>query len=127
MEFQGQFRQFLTKLKTTFKLFKFHFEVSKRKKINPVIPHNTPVISKMYHTIKLEPVVNLLFLNGPFPAYFSLFLSFQRTVDSKQMFNINKFLPITGFEPQTSGIGSTALPTEPHNQCPSVVNLIKAL
>ena len=26
--------------------------------------------------------------------------------DSKQMFNINKFLPMTGFEPRTSGIGS---------------------
>ena len=28
-----------------------------------------------------------IFLNGPFPGYFSLFLSFQYTVDSKQMFN----------------------------------------
>ena len=37
---------------------------------------------------------------------FSLFLSFQYTVDSKQMFNINKFLPMTGFEPRTSDIGS---------------------
>ena len=37
---------------------------------------------------------------------FSLFSSFQYTVDSKQMFNINKFLPMTGFEPRTFGIGS---------------------
>ena len=44
--------------------------------------------------------------NGPFLASFSLFSSFQYTVDSKQMFNINKFLPMTGFEPRTSGIGS---------------------
>ena len=44
--------------------------------------------------------------NGPYPASFSLFLSFQYTVDSKQMVNINKFLPMTGFEPLTSGIGS---------------------
>ena len=44
--------------------------------------------------------------NGPFPASFSLFLSFQYTVDSKQMFDINKFLLMTGFDPQTSGIGS---------------------
>ena len=44
--------------------------------------------------------------NGPFPASFSLFLSFQYTVDSKQMFDINKFLPMTGFKPRTSGIGS---------------------
>ena len=44
--------------------------------------------------------------NGPFLASFSLFLSFQYTVDSKQMFDINKFLPMTGFEPWISGIGS---------------------
>ena len=47
-----------------------------------------------------------LFLNGGFPASFSLFLSFQHTADSKQMFNINNFLPMTGFELRTSGIGS---------------------
>ena len=39
-------------------------------------------------------------------SLFSLFLSFLYTVDSKQMFNINKFLPMTGFELRTSGIGS---------------------
>ena len=33
----------------------------------------------------------------------SLFSSFQFTVDSKQMFDINKFLLVTGFEPRTSG------------------------
>ena len=48
----------------------------------------------------------LFFSNGPFPASFSVFSSFQYTVDSKQMFNINKFLPMTGFEPRTCGIGS---------------------
>ena len=37
---------------------------------------------------------------------FSLFSSFQYTVDSKQMFDINKFLLMTGFEPRTSGFGS---------------------
>ena len=47
-----------------------------------------------------------LLKNGPFPATFSLFLSFKYTVDSKQMFNINQFLPMTGFEPRTPGIGS---------------------
>ena len=46
------------------------------------------------------------FLNGPFPASFSLFLSFQYTVDSEQMFNINKFLLMTGFKPRTFDIGS---------------------
>ena len=37
---------------------------------------------------------------------FLLFSSFQYTVDSIQMFNINNFLPMTGFEPRTSGIRS---------------------
>ena len=41
---------------------------------------------------------------GHFRPLFSLFLSFQYTVDSKKMFN--NFLPMTGFEPRTSGIGS---------------------
>ena len=40
------------------------------------------------------------------PGLFFFISSFQYTVDSKQMFNINKFLPMTGFEPRTSGIGS---------------------
>ena len=53
-----------------------------------------------------HPRYNIVFLNGPFPGLFSLFSSFQYTVDSIQMFNINKFLPMTGFEPRTSGIGS---------------------
>ena len=46
----------------------------------------------------------------------SLFSSFQYTVESKQMFNINKFVPITGFKQQTSGIGnnhSTNWATQP--------------
>ena len=59
----------------------------------------------------------LLFLkNGPFLASFSLFSSFQYTVDSRQMFNINNFLPMTGFELRTSGIRcncSTNLATQP--------------
>ena len=38
--------------------------------------------------------------------FFSLFSSFQYTVDSKHMFNINKKFPMTGFEPRTSVIGS---------------------
>ena len=47
--------------------------------------------------------------SGPFPASFNLFSSFQSTVDSKQMFNINNFLLLTGSKPQTSGIGSDRL------------------
>ena len=53
---------------------------------------------------KISPKV--IFLNGQFPASFSLFSSFQYTVDSTRMFNINNFLPMAGFEPRTSGIGS---------------------
>ena len=41
---------------------------------------------------------------------FSLFSSYQYTVVSKQMFNINKFLPMTGFQ---LVLEATALPTEP--------------
>ena len=33
-------------------------------------------------------------------------LAFQHTVDSKQMLNLNNFLPMTGFELWTSGIGN---------------------
>ena len=58
--------------------------------------------------------------NEPFPATFSLISSFHYTVDSKQMFNINKFLPKTGIEPQTSVSEVTTLPTEPQplpNKC----------
>ena len=52
-----------------------------------------------------EPTMAYIsFKNGPFPASFSLFSSFQYTVDSKQMFN--NILPMTGFEPRTSGIES---------------------
>ena len=51
-------------------------------------------------------IVMSFFKNGPFPASFSIFSSFQYTVDSKQMFNIHKFLPMIGFEPRTSGIRS---------------------
>ena len=60
-------------------------------------------------TVLLRPpkaASNLFLKNGPFPASFSLFSSFQYTVDSKQMFDINKFLLMTGFELRTSGIGS---------------------
>ena len=58
--------------------------------------------------------------NGPSPTSFSLFSSFQNTVDSKQMFNINKFLPMTGFKPRTHGIGSdrsTNWATQPLSDC----------
>ena len=54
-------------------------------------------------------VLPYVFKNGPFPASFFFIFVFQYTVDRKQMFNINKFLPMTGFEPRTSGIGSDQL------------------
>ena len=47
-----------------------------------------------------------LFKNGPSLGSFSLFPSFQNTVDSKHMFNINKVLSMTVFEPRSSGIRS---------------------
>ena len=50
--------------------------------------------------------VHVFLKKGPFPAFISLFSSFQYKVDSRQMFNTNKFLPMTGFELQTYGIGS---------------------
>ena len=52
----------------------------------------------------IQPKEETFLKNGPFPASFSLFSSFQYTVESKQMFNINKYLPMTGFEPRTSDI-----------------------
>ena len=46
----------------------------------------------------------VLFLkNGPFPASFSLFSSFQYNWQKNVQY---KFLPMTGFEPRTSVIGS---------------------
>ena len=51
-------------------------------------------------------IPGLFFLNGTFPASFSLFLSFRYTVDSIQMFNINNILPMTGFKLRTCGIWS---------------------
>ena len=47
-----------------------------------------------------------VFFNGQSPASFSLIKSFQYTVDSIQMFNVNKFLSMTRFELWPSGIGS---------------------
>ena len=59
----------------------------------------------------------LFFLNGPFPASFSLFLSFQYTVDSKQMFNINiNFCRWLDSNRRPLVSDATALPTEPQPQ-----------
>ena len=55
--------------------------------------------------LQLQKII-LFLKNGPFPASFPLFSSFQHTVDSIQMFDIYKNFPMTGSEPQTSGIGS---------------------
>ena len=46
------------------------------------------------------------FFKWAIPGLFFFISSLQYTVDSKQMFNINKLLLMTGFEPWTSGIGS---------------------
>ena len=52
------------------------------------------------------------------PHFFFFFFS---TINSKYV--CNKILPMTRFEPQISGIGSTALPTEPH-QLPFLIFLL---
>ena len=56
---------------------------------------------------------------------FSLFSSFQYTVDRKQMFNINKFLLMTGFEPRPSGIGSEPLYQLSHTTTAQVSYLLQ--
>ena len=56
------------------------------------------LLAKILHQIVIK--------NGPSPASFSLFPSFQYTVDRKQMLTIKIFLLMTGFEPRTFGIGS---------------------
>ena len=50
-------------------------------------------------------------------SLFLYFSSFQYTIDSKQMFIINNFLSMTGFEPRTSGIGS-----DRSSNCPMIKN-----
>ena len=52
--------------------------------------------------------------NGPFPATFSLFSSFQYTDDSKQM--LYNFLPMTGSNRGPLELEATVLPTEPQPQ-----------
>ena len=51
--------------------------------------------------------------NGPFPASFYLFSSFQYTVDSKQTFNINFFCQWLDSKRGPLVLEETALPTEP--------------
>ena len=47
----------------------------------------TLICKKLFFVSKEQEYI-IVFLNGPFPASFSLFSAFQYTVDSKQMFNI---------------------------------------
>ena len=58
--------------------------------------------------------------NGPFPAsfFFFLFSSFQYTVDSKQMFHLNKTCRWLDSNCGPLVSVAAALPTEPHNHCP---------
>ena len=62
-------------------------------------------------THSLFRIIVILFKNGPSPASFSLFTSFQYTFDSKQMFNIIKFSLDSNRGPLV--LEATALPTEP--------------
>ena len=56
---------------------------------------------------------SMIFLMDHSRPLFLYFRLFEYTVDSIQMFDINKFLPLTGFEPRTLVSEATALPTEP--------------
>ena len=80
----------------------------------------------LFPTLDLQKLIEILltsslegrrcFFKWAIPGLFSLFSSFHYTVDSKQVFNINKFLPMTEFELQTSDIGrdrSTNWATQP--------------
>ena len=59
----------------------------------------------------------LMVFLGPYPASFSLFSSFQFTVDSKQMFNINiNFCRRLDSNRRPLVLEATALPTEPQPQ-----------
>ena len=70
--------------------------------MTPIILYLQYQRPQTYCTYSIKDPKNFFFKkNGPIPASFSLFSTFQYTVDSKQMFNINKFLPMTGFEPRT--------------------------
>ena len=64
---------------------------------------NAPVVNLTKDSTILNHDSWVVVFYGPFPAFFLYFRLFN-TVDSK-MFNII-FLPMMGFEPQTSGIGS---------------------
>ena len=71
------------------------------------------VVTNFWATFKITGLLCILFFkkkmghSRPLFIYFRLF----NTVDNKQMFN--KILPMTGVEPRTSGIKSTALPNKP--------------
>ena len=52
-------------------------------------------------------LVSLFFLKWAIPGLFTLFFRlFNTQLTVNKMFNKNHFLPMTGFEPRTSGIGS---------------------
>ena len=61
--------------------------------------------SNVIYDCRLIIFLYIMFLNGPFPASFSLFSVFYLFYTVKQMFGIN-ILPMTEFEPRTSGVES---------------------
>ena len=82
-----------------------HYHPATRR--SPLHSLSTVIGSIEVNSLHLLCCLTLFFLNMGHPRpLFSLFSSFQNTNVSKQMFNINKFLLMTGFEPRTSGIGS---------------------
>ena len=104
--------KFFGNIMAVFFFFFVYSEPQFSKKVSMVLMEWLPIydieLTSGSDRCRTKPFVSPLvfFLNGPFPASFSLFSSFQNTVDSKQMFDINNFLPMTGFELRTSSIGS---------------------
>ena len=84
------------------------FVCLKRLKINKKRPGLTQFIKQIHSSFFLK--------NGPFPAAFSFLLSFQYTVDIKQMFNV--FVIFCQWLDLHCGplvLEATALPTEPNH------------
>ena len=67
--------------------------------------NSSPLSSESMGLLKpIQPIPIFFLKMGHSRPLFLYFSSFQYTVD--KMFNINKLLPMTGFEPRISGIGS---------------------
>ena len=61
-------------------------------------------VQRSYSKICLKPWLQVFFKKWAIPGLFFIYFRLFNTVDNKQM--LNKFLPMTGVEPRTSGIES---------------------